>query len=181
MLGRLFVLLVAALGGLTTAQLPEFAQQYRQRLGGAVAELRQVVEAFEADARRNNLSREEALLTFEASKQPFLQDHGASMKLTLARYGRLSEQQARLLSAPALMRPAVVLSAPDGLILKGAWSDFEPALPITPAAFAWAAVGFLIAGGLVSTIRQLFGMRRGRRRLEPLMAGPQPAGDIDPG
>ena len=51
-LGRLAVGIAAAAGALTASQLPEFAQQYRQRLGGALEELRQVVADFDADAER---------------------------------------------------------------------------------------------------------------------------------
>ncbi|MFL4990854.1 MAG: DUF2937 family protein, partial [Microvirga sp.] len=35
------------LGGVVASQGPEFGQQYRQRLGGAVDELRQVISRFE--------------------------------------------------------------------------------------------------------------------------------------
>ena len=37
-------------GGIIASQGPEYAQQYRQRLGGAIDELRQVITRFEADA-----------------------------------------------------------------------------------------------------------------------------------
>jgi hypothetical protein len=33
-LGRIFVLIFALAGGIAGSQFPEFAQQYRQRLGG---------------------------------------------------------------------------------------------------------------------------------------------------
>ena len=40
-------------GALTLSQAPEFAQQYRQRLGGALDELRRVVADFDADAAKS--------------------------------------------------------------------------------------------------------------------------------
>ena len=40
------------LGGLVASQAPEFGQQYRQRLGGAIDELNRVVARFDEDARR---------------------------------------------------------------------------------------------------------------------------------
>ena len=43
MLHRSFTGLIAAAGLVSASQMPEFAQQYRQRLGGAVEELRVVV------------------------------------------------------------------------------------------------------------------------------------------
>src|SRR5688572_1167100 len=75
-LGRLIVVIAAAFGGLVASQFPEFAQQYRQRLGGAVDELLRVVADFDADASRNQLTREAALQTYGRSGEPFLQDRG---------------------------------------------------------------------------------------------------------
>ncbi len=40
------------------SQVPEYAQQYRQRLGGAVDELTRIIAAFDADAARLAISRE---------------------------------------------------------------------------------------------------------------------------
>ncbi len=45
------------LGGLVASQAPEFAQQYRQRLGGAIDELNRVVDALRRDARATGQSR----------------------------------------------------------------------------------------------------------------------------
>lgn len=164
-LGRFLVVLAAALGGLAASQFPEFAQQYRQRLGGALEEMRQVVASFDADASRNRLTREEALSTYTRDDTPFLRDQGASVKQQIGRYEWLSEQRSRLESAPPLMQPVVVLSGPDRRVAEGAWSDFAPAVPVTPVGFVWAGIGFVVAGGLVSLLRQLGGAaRRGLRR-----------------
>ena len=169
-LGRLFVVLVAAFGGLTASQLPEFSQQYRQRLGGALEELNRIVAEFDADAHRNRLTREEAVRTYTTSDEPFLRDQAVSVSATLSRQERLAEQRARLESAPPIMRPVVMLSHPDDAVMRGAWTDYEPAVPVTTAGFVWAAVGFFLFGGLVSLIRQLIGIARRRaraRRLQP--------------
>ena len=56
LLGRLIVIVAAALGGVGASQLPEFAQQYRQRLGGALEELTRIVAEFDASAARSQLT-----------------------------------------------------------------------------------------------------------------------------
>ena len=43
---RIFTVLTMLAGGTLTSQLPEFAQQYRQRLGGAIDALEQVMTDF---------------------------------------------------------------------------------------------------------------------------------------
>jgi len=167
-LGRFIVVMCAAIGGLIGSQFPEFAQQYRQRIGGALQELDTIVEQFDADAERNRLTRQAALETYQRSPDTFLRDRGISMASTLARYENLFEQKVRLEAAPPVMRPVVLLSHPDGELIQGAWTDFEPGVPVTVAGFVWAALGFFLFGGLVSLLRQLFGIaRKGVTRARP--------------
>jgi len=73
---RLPVLVMALLAGVLFSQAPEFSQQYRQRIGGAVDELRMVVDAFEAQAAASGLDRQGALSLYAASTQPFLRGQG---------------------------------------------------------------------------------------------------------
>ncbi|HTM76667.1 MAG TPA: DUF2937 family protein, partial [Devosia sp.] len=67
---------IAGLGGLMLAlalsQFPEYAQQYTQRLGGAVDELRVITEDFDRAAQQGGLDRQQALIRYEASEDDFL-------------------------------------------------------------------------------------------------------------
>src|SRR3569833_3365876 len=87
---------LAVLGGLGLAamfaQFPEYAQQYEQRLGGAVDELRIIVADFDADAQKFGLSRDEALRHYAISPDAFIVARGQSMARTLARYAKLNRQ-----------------------------------------------------------------------------------------
>jgi hypothetical protein len=56
---------IALLAGLIGSQGPEFAQQYRQRLGGALEELDRIVSEFDAEVRRQNLTPAEGLKRLE--------------------------------------------------------------------------------------------------------------------
>jgi hypothetical protein len=122
-----------------------------------------VVAAFDANAAENRLTREEAIGRYRAADEPFLRDQGESTVESIERYEDLAEQRSRLEEAPPLMRPVVLLRNPDPRIARGAWQDFEPALPTTPAGLVWAALGFFLLGGLVSLLRQLGGIVRRRR------------------
>ena len=166
-LGRFIVGVAAALGAQFASQFPEFTQQYRQRLGGALQELHDVVADFDASAAHSNLSRDEALHRLQESDGAFVQDQAVHTSRTIIRFEELSAQRSRLDSSPYVMRPVVVLSHPDTRVVRGAWDDYEPAVPVTPAGFVWAAIGFFIAGGFVSLVRQVAGIawRRRRRRL----------------
>jgi hypothetical protein len=84
--GRLVVGIAAALGALFASQFPEFTQQYRQRLGGALQELHLVVEDFDATAARNNMSRDEAVQRLQRSGEAFVQDQGTHTSETIVRF-----------------------------------------------------------------------------------------------
>ena len=57
MIVRAVALGVGVLCGALASQAPEFAQQYRQRLGGALDELTAIVAQFDDDARRAEIGR----------------------------------------------------------------------------------------------------------------------------
>jgi len=135
-------------GGVVTSQAPEFAQQYRQRLGGALQELQAVVEDFDTDARRSDLSRAEALAAYRASADEFLRDRGISIGRTISRYESLQRQAVRFESWPDAAQPALLVGESDPELIAGAWSDFRPGVPVTAGGAIWAAIGFL-AGLLI--------------------------------
>ena len=101
---------LAVLGGLGLAvgfsQFPEYAQQYEQRLGGAVNELRIIVADFDNDAQKFGLSREQALQHYAVSADNFLVARGVSMSRTLARYNELNADLSDLQNAGPLQRLA---------------------------------------------------------------------------
>ena len=58
---RIAAFALGLLGAVTASQGPEFAQQYRQRLGGSIDELHRIVARFDADAAANGETRERAI------------------------------------------------------------------------------------------------------------------------
>jgi hypothetical protein len=150
----------AIVGAVIFSQAPEFAQQYRQRLGGALDELRVIVDDFDHDAQQYNLNRDGALALFSGSSESFIRARGVSMRNTLTRYQRLSDQVADMNRTAPVLRPFVVLSDPDQMIARKAWSDFVPAIPVSASEIAWGGSGALLLGGLTGFFTLL-----GRRRV----------------
>ncbi len=146
---------VAVLGGISASQFPEFSQQYRQRLGGGLDELRQVIADFDADAARNGLTRQEAMRTYGESAERFFRDRGMSMKTVISRLQRLEAQRESLETAPPIAKPLIVMRSPDHRIVSRAWSDFEPAVPVTFSGFAWGGFGLIAGGGLAFLLSRL--------------------------
>ncbi|MEZ5870704.1 MAG: DUF2937 family protein [Nitratireductor sp.] len=143
-LGRIFTLLFSLTGLAVFSQAPEFAQQYRQRLGGAVEELRVVVADFDADASRSSMTREEALSEMKSDDAPFVRDRGTSMGEVIDRFGSLERQLGQIDRTPSLARPLVVMQSPDRRIVSDAWQVFEPAVPLTIGGGVWGGAGFVL-------------------------------------
>ena len=142
MFARRLALAIAVLAGLIGSQGPEFAQQYRQRLGGALEELNRIVAEFDAEAGRQNLTRAEALKRLERQFRPFgaraRRGHGQGDRARR----RLNEQIQAMNSAGPLMRLYVVATSFDPQIARSALDNYEPAEPLS--------FGALMAGGLAA-------------------------------
>ena len=153
------VTIASALAGLAVfSQAPEFAQQYRQRIGGAVDELKTVVVDFDKDAANSEMSRIEALAKLETSNVEFAKDRGLSMTQTIGRFERLSEQQGWLEQSHPLTRPLFVLKNPDRQLINRAWEIYEPAVPLNTPGAMYGGLGALLTLLLVR-----FGISGGRR------------------
>ena len=142
MLARRLALAIAVLAGLIGSQGPEFAQQYRQRLGGALEELNRIVSEFDAEVRRQNLTRAEGLKRLEDNDDPLARERGEDMREAIERAKRLNEQIQAMNSAGPLMRLYVVATNFDPEIARSTLDNYEPAEPLS--------LGALTAGGLAA-------------------------------
>lgn len=150
-----------ALAGLAIfSQAPEFAQQYRQRLGGAVDELRAVVADFDKDALDAGRTRTEALGTMQRNNDEFVRSRSTSMAKTINRFESLRGQQAAFEAAHPLWRPLLVFGSPDEAVIDGAWQIFEPAVPLTRHGMSWGGIGAFLAGLAGFVLTRPFRRRR---------------------
>lgn len=155
-----FILIFAVFCGVATSQFPEFEQQYRQRLSGAVNELSKIVVRFDADAGEFGLSREDALQRYVSSTDSFLSLRGKSMSEIINRFEYLSEHQAKLESATGLENIWVFTLERDPELTRETADIFEPAVPITVEGFMYAAGGFSLAWILLYLLLMPFGRSR---------------------
>ncbi|GAB4177875.1 MAG: DUF2937 family protein [Wenzhouxiangellaceae bacterium] len=119
-----------AAGGLVFSQAPAFVQAYLQRLGGHIDEARRTVDAL----------RDGTLLAW-------LDDQGRiqSVAELSVRLEQLEQMRERLLDAPPWWRPARLLEVADWSIARRAAEDFVPAVPLSPDALLWTALGIVVA------------------------------------
>ena len=143
MIGRTALLAAAVFGGVVASQAPEFAQQYRQRLGGAVDELSRIVADFDRDAAMAGMNRERAIASLLTDDTRLVKLRGASTAASVERYERLSAQQAAFEASGPLGRVEAVVRAPDRELVDATWQTYEPAVPTTTAGAITAATGFM--------------------------------------
>jgi len=142
------------LGGIVLAvvlsQFPEYAQQYTQRLGGAVDELKTITTEFDAAATAAGLSHDQAIARYESSPDTFVAGRGASMATAFARYQSLSATLTEIRSAEAWDRFRNLPSYFDSDVGRRTLDDFKPAVPVTQEGFLYAAFG-LVLGYIVTS------------------------------
>ena len=141
---RLVILIVffgfAALG----TQAPEFAQQYRQRLAGAVDELQMIVKDFDALVAKYGISRQEGLDAFSKANSRFLAEHGMNLSDIITRYERLKAHLEALEGASPIVRPALIARSGESAIINATWDDYRPAAPLGQEGWLYGALSGLL-------------------------------------
>jgi hypothetical protein len=150
---------VALLGGvvlaLVASQFPEYAQQYTQRLGGAVDELRTITTAFDSEAAAAGLTRDQAIARYTGSSDSFLKRQGGSMTRTFARYQQLTALLAEVRGDGPIDRLRHLPDYFDTDIGARTLDDFKPALPATEEGLLYALVGLLVGYAVTSALWSL--------------------------
>ncbi|NVK34628.1 MAG: DUF2937 family protein [Rhodobacteraceae bacterium] len=160
-MARIFMVLLALVTGSAGSQFPEFAQQYRQRIGGAIDALQEVMTDFQADASRFGLSVDEAIARLKASDDGLVQKRGYTIERTQDRLVRLIDQREAFQSAGPFARLVIFLESMDPKLARSTVEDFEPAIPVTSEGIVTAGLG---AGAGLLGFKFLAGLGRLRRR-----------------
>ena len=162
---------IAGMGGLVLAvalsQFPEYAQQYTQRLGGAVDELRIITQRFDSEAAAAGLDRQQALERYNSATDGFIIGRGTSEAANFVRYEQLSDTLARIQGAGPVERFQALPAYLDTDIGRRTLENYRPALPVTMEGILYAGAGFLLGYLILSAIWR-FGTLPFRRRQRPI-------------
>jgi hypothetical protein len=162
--------LLCVVGAVLFSQLPEFIQQYLQRLGGHLDEARHQLEQFREAAAKSNLTLDQLIARTLGSAEPTVARLGGIMRETVARVDALAAADAAIRQASIFARPFVFLRHLDFSIAQATWSIFKPAVPTTLEGLVYAAGGVLLAlafyhGGVKAPVRRALRRRAERRAL----------------
>ena len=105
-------------GGIVASQGPEFSQQYRQRLGGGIDELNQVVSRFDADARAAGETLDSAITRLRGNADEIASRQGMAMQSYRERLARLSEHRRQMIEAGSFGRIALMVRDADRDIIE---------------------------------------------------------------
>lgn len=141
---RTLGLALGLLGGAVGAQGPEFAQQYSQRLGGTVDELRRMVSTFDTDAAATGNTRDTAVDRLRRNQDALVARRGEAARDDIARLQSLTAQQRALSEAGGpLGRLAALIRDPDMPLARATYQDYVPAVPTTADGLIAGFLGFL--------------------------------------
>jgi hypothetical protein len=165
---RIIALGLGLCGGVVASQGPEFAQQYRQRLGGAIDELHQVITRFEADAQASGETQRSAIARLRSNTDDFVSRQGAAMQANVERLRNLEIHRETMMQAGPFSRVALMVRDGDQDVMEAVYRDFEPALPVTEEGILSTAIGFVAVWGglllLIGFVRSLWRRPRSQRR-----------------
>ena len=162
MLARRFALAVGLLLAVAFSQAPEFIQQYRQRLGGAIDELHRIIARFDDEAQGQALSRDAGIARLRSNADPLAQARGTDLQEAVDRERRLAAQDRAFAAAGPLLQYWVFAERFDPELAGRTYAIFQPAVPVTPAGFGAGAAGLALGYGGVRLAAAPF-RRRGRR------------------
>jgi hypothetical protein len=136
------------MGAVVFTQLPEFIQQYLQRLGGHLDEARRQVESFTLVAAASNITVAQLIERTKQTPDEAVSRLSQTMSDAVARVDHLAAADAAIRNASPWMKPFVFLANVDGDIARGTWDIYKPAVPTTAEGFVYAGLGILIVWGL---------------------------------
>lgn len=168
MIFRALAFALAVAGGILVSQVPELAQQYRQRLGGAIDELHRIITNFDADSAKSGYDRADALAVMARNDEQLVRDQALRMAETIVRYSRLVAQQQAFAEGGPFVRLAAFAEDYDPLLVESTIRDFEPAVPATIEGVLFGVAGF----AFIYTLLRALGLMFRRRRRSGIMTQP---------
>lgn len=165
---RLITILIALVFGGLFSQGPEFQQQYRQRLGGALDEILREIQRFDDDARAVGVTPPEAIQRLSINADELARRRATAEIALEARRDNLRHQQIVFETQNVFSRLTTLAVDYDPQIALGTWKAFRPAVPATidgaAAGLMGAGIGLFIVAFLTLLSRGVRRLRSGGRR-----------------
>jgi hypothetical protein len=159
---RLPSLLSAAAGALLVSQAPAFVDHYLQSLGGRLDQARLHAARIAEAARESGLALDAYLARLAGNEDTAVRAQARVAAAALEDAETLSAAYSALTAGAPGLRPLLLVPHLDGAVAQATAARFSPALPLSVAGLAYAALGGLAGFLVYAAVRRLW--RAGRRR-----------------
>jgi len=169
---RLLDRVLCVLGAVLFSQLPEFMQQYLQRLGGALEEARTQLQHFKEAASKSGMSLDQLISNAGQNPDPAMGRMGAVVRSLVARVDELAAAEAALRHASAWSRPFVFAAHLYPGMARATLERFKPAVPTTAEGLLYAVAGMIVVLAAYHLgVREPIARRLRRRTVPPAAQG----------
>jgi len=135
---------LCVVGTVAFSQIPEFMQQYVQRLGGHLDEARRQLGQFHNAAEQSGITLDRLIAQTSSNSDAAVAKLGGVMTEAVTRVDELQAAQNAILTASIWERPFVFLRNVDSDIARATWQIFKPAVPTTVEGLVYAGIGMLV-------------------------------------
>ncbi len=140
--------LLCVFGAVLFCQLPEFIQQYLQRLGGRLDEARRQLAQFTDVAAQSKLTLADFITRTSHNADESVARLANVMSETVTRVDSLNAADLAIRNASLWEKPFVFLTHLDPSIARATLSIYKPAVPTTIEGLVYAVLGMLVILGL---------------------------------
>lgn len=167
---------LCVLGAVAFCQLPEFIQQYLQRLGGRLDEARRQLSIFENTASQSQLTLSEYIARTATNADTAVAKLSGVMQDAVARVDELTSAEAAIRNASLWEKPFVFFAHLDRSIASATLDIYRPAVPTTTEGLIYAVSGMVVILGVYhGLIRYPIAAAATRRRIARNAQAPAPS------
>lgn len=145
----------AVFGAILMVQAPEFFQQYLQRLGGHVDELRRQIAQLKHFSLIGGKTLHDYIQKFLTYQDADIAAQGKYMESLVVRYENFKQAWQSLSEASVWARPFKFLWYGDSEIISATWANYIPALVFSSEGVVYILLGALIGYGCYTGIKFL--------------------------
>ena len=169
---------LCVLGAVVFCQLPEFIQQYLQRLGGRLDEARRQLAEFEAVAAQSKLTLAQFIERTSTNADTAVANLGGVMQGAIERVNELAGAETAIRNASLWEKPFVFFAHFDRAIAGATLEIYRPAVPTTAEGAIYAIAGIVTFLGIYHgcirfPVTAAVKARAARRAVPPVPSSPR--------
>lgn len=143
-IGNLFDRLCVVAGAFIGSQIPQFMQQYTQRLAGHVEALQKLINQLRHMSSFSNKTLEQYIQKFKDSPDPDFVRQGDFMQGILTRWAELQQALDHLTQSSMWWRPYYFLKDLQPDIAHSTLASFQPGFNLTIEGLCYAGTGMIL-------------------------------------